>query len=478
MANCSNSINPTGLIFIETDVTDSKKNVRATSLTEGDVGTILKRMTIPMILGMIMMMSFGLVDTFFVSLLGTEPLAAISFTFPVTFTVISLNIGLGIGTSAIIGKLQGSGNLEESREYATSSLMLSFSLVGGLAVIGYLTIDPIFALLNADASLMPLIHDYMTLWYLSSVFLALPMVGNSVLRASGDTRTPSILMAVGGGLNAALDPIFIFGVGPIPAMGIEGAALATLLAWIVGAVWIIWYMAVRKQLMAPRLLTFRELKKSALPVLRIGLPAAGANMLTPIAGGVMTAVVANYGAEAVAAWGVGNRLESIASIVILALSMTLPPIISQNVGASLYDRVEASYRLTLKFVVFWQLLVFAILWLLSDWIATSFAEEAEVASLIHLFLMIVPLGYGFQGIIILTNSSLNAMHRPMAALVLSFIRLFIFYVPVSYAASLFFGLKGLFWGVVVANLCMATVSYIYFNRALSEHRQEPGEQTA
>ena len=155
----------------------------------------------------------------------------------------------------------------------------------------------------------------------------------------------------------------------------------------------------------------------------------------------MTAVVANYGAEAVAAWGVGNRLESIASIVILALSMTLPPIISQNVGASLYDRVEASYRLTLKFVVFWQLLVFAILWLLSDWIATSFAEEAEVASLIHLFLMIVPLGYGFQGIIILTNSSLNAMHRPMAALVLSFIRLFIFYVPVSYAASLFFGLK-------------------------------------
>ncbi len=459
-------------------MTEPKKNARATNLTEGDVGTILKRMTIPMILGMVMMMSFGLVDTFFVSLLGTEPLAAISFTFPVTFTVISLNIGLGIGTSAIIGKLQGSGNLEESREYATSSLMLSFSLVGGLAVIGYLTIDPIFALLNADASLMPLIRDYMTLWYLSSVFLALPMVGNSVLRASGDTRTPSILMAVGGGLNAGLDPIFIFGFGPVPAMGIEGAALATLLAWIVGASWIVWYLAVRKQLMVPRLLTFAELKKSALPVLRIGLPAAGANMLTPIAGGVMTAVVATYGAEAVAAWGVGNRLESIASIVILAMSMTLPPIISQNVGAGFYNRVEASYRLALKFVVGWQLLVFGILWLLSDWIATMFAEEAEVASLIHLFLMIVPLGYGFQGIIILTNSSLNAMHRPMAGLVLSFIRLFVFYVPVSYAASLFFGLNGLFWGVVVANLCMATVSYLYFNRALSVHRQEPGEQTA
>ena len=77
-----------------------------------------------MILGMVMMMSFGLIDTFFVSLLGTEPLAAISFTFPVTFTVISLNIGLGIGTSAIIGKLQGSRELSESKNYATGSLML------------------------------------------------------------------------------------------------------------------------------------------------------------------------------------------------------------------------------------------------------------------------------------------------------------------------------------------------------------------
>ena len=459
-------------------MTESKNNTRASSLTQGNVATILKRMTVPMIMGMVMMMSFGLVDTFFVSLLGTEPLAAISFTFPVTFTVISLNIGLGIGTSAIIGKLQGSGSYSESREYATSSITLSFVMVGLLAVAGYFLIDPIFKALNASETLMPYIHDYMSLWYLSSVFLALPMVGNSVLRACGDTRTPSIIMAVGGALNAALDPIFIFGWGPVPAMGIQGAALATFLAWVAGARYIIWLLAVKRNRMVPRLLTITELRRSCAPILKIGLPAAGANMLTPVAGGVMTAVVANYGAEAVAAWGVGNRLESVASIVILALSMTLPPIISQNVGAGLYQRVEEAYRLTVKFVIGWQLVVFALMWLLSGWIAQMFAEEAEVAWLIHLFLMIVPLGYGMQGIVILTNSSLNAMHKPMAALILSVIRLFVFYVPVSYVASLFFGLKGLFWGVVIANLCMATISYVYFNRALSEHRRQPGEEVA
>ena len=448
---------------------------RPTDLLEGDIGSTLKRMTIPMILGMVMMMSFGLIDTFFVSLLGTDPLAAISFTFPVTFTVISLNIGLGIGTSAIIGKLQGSKALTKSKLYASGSLMLSVLLVGALALIGFFTIEPVFRLLNASEQLMPYISDYMGLWYLSSIFLAMPMVGNSVLRACGDTRTPSIVMAAGGGLNALLDPLFIFGLGPIPAMGIKGAALATFIAWVVGAMWILYILSVKKKLMLPRLLTLKELRESSREILKIGLPAAGANMLTPIAGGVMTAVVASYGAEAVAAWGVGNRMESIASIVVLALSMTLPPFISQNVGAMQVDRVKQAYSLTLKFVLVWQFIIFLVMWSLSSWIAVAFANEAEVSALIQLFLMIVPLGYGMQGIIILTNSSLNAMHRPMMALVLSIIRLFVFFVPISVAGSLLFGLKGLFAGNVIANVVMASVSFIVFKRAIAQLEAESAD---
>ena len=450
----------------------SNAKQRTSDLLEGEIGATLKRITIPMILGMVMMMSFGLIDTFFVSLLGTDPLAAISFTFPVTFTVISLNIGLGIGTSAIIGKLQGSKALTKSQHYATGSIMLSVLLVGALALIGFFTIEPVFKMLNATENLMPYIFDYMGLWYLSSIFLAMPMVGNSVLRACGDTRTPSIVMAAGGGLNALLDPIFIFGLGPVPAMGIKGAALATFIAWIVGALWILYILAVRRKLMLPRLLSLSELRESSREILKIGLPAAGANMLTPVAGGIMTAVVASYGAEAVAAWGVGNRMESIASIVVLALSMTLPPFISQNVGAGQVSRVKEAYSLTLKFVLIWQFLIFLVMWGLSSWIAVAFANEVEVSVLIQLFLMIVPLGYGMQGIIILTNSSLNAMHRPMTALTLSVIRLFVFFVPISVAGSFFFELKGLFAGTVIANVAMACVSLFVFKRAIADFEND------
>lgn len=415
-----------------------------------------------------MLMTFGLVDTFFVSLLGTEPLAAISFTFPVTFTLISLNIGLGIGTSAIIARYLGSGDETHAKEFATGALILSTLMVGALALVGLFTIEPVFALLGASPALMPYISDYMVVWYLAGVFLALPMVGNSVLRASGDTKTPSLIMAAGGGINALLDPLLIFGWGPIPAMGIQGAALATLIAWGIGVAWILYLLAVKRKLMLPRLLTLQELRFTSSGILRIGLPAAGANMLTPIAGGVLTKIISTYGAGAVAAWGVGNRLESIASIVVLALSMSLPPFISQNYGANKIDRVKEAYERAIKFVLVWQFGVFLVMWLLSPWIAAAFTTDPEVASLIQLFLMIVPVGYGFQGIVILSNSSFNAMHKPMSALLMSVVRLFVFLVPIAYVGSHLYRIEGMFWGSVVANTLMATVCFFWFRNVIQK----------
>jgi len=161
-------------------------------------------------------------------------------------------------------------------------------------------------------------------------------------------------------------------------------------------------------------------------------------------------------------------MESIACIVVLALSMTLPPFVSQNVGANKLARVQTAYAMTLKFVLIWQFVIFLVMWVLSGLIAQTFAKEPEVAMLIKTILMIIPLGYGMQGIIILTNSSLNAMHRPMAALTLSIIRLFVFFVPISILGGYLFGLKGLFWGTVVANIVMAGVSLMVFRRTIAQ----------
>lgn len=453
-----------------------KHNKKQVNLLEDPVSNTLKRMTIPMIYGMVLLMTFNLVDTFFVGLLGTQPLAAISFTFPVTFTVLSLTIGLGIGTSAVIARLLGKKDTKSAKNAATAALYLAGIIVACLSVIGYFITDPLFTLLGAQPSLLPLIHEYMDLWYIGSVCLIGPMIGNAVLRASGDTKTPSIIMGSAGLINAIFDPILIFGLGPIPAMGIQGAAIATLISWVFGLGLVFYVLTIKHDLIHTALLPIKELTNACRDILKIGLPAAGANMLTPIAAAIMTAIVATYGEPAVAAFGVGSKLESIACLIVLALSMTLPPFISQNFGAGQLHRAKDAYKIAIKFILVWQIIIYLFLILCAPWIAAIFTQDAAVAELIKLFIWILPLGYGLQGIVILTNSSLNALHKPMIALALSIIRLFVFYLPLAYIGSVLYGLTGLFTGALFGNILMAMISYRLFTKQFMLLELEPAEK--
>ena len=443
------------------------------TLVNDPIPATLIRMTGPMIIGMLMLFTFNLVDTLFISMLGTEPLSAISFTFPVTFMVLSLAIGLGIGTSAVVAKYLGCDECEKAKQASTVTNYTSIALALALSLVAYLFMDPIFRLMGASEALLPQIRAYMSIWLPTSALLVGMNSANSVLRACGDTKTPSLLMAAAGLINAVLDPIFIFGLGPVPAMGIQGAALATLVSWVVGFGYLFYYLIVKVELVYPGLPSRAVIISSSREMLRIGIPAAGANMMTPMAAGIMTAIAASYGETTVAAFGVGSRLESIASLIVLALSSTLPPFISQNLGAGRTDRIADSYRLTMKFVLVWQLLIYGMMALSAQLIAAVFTEDPAVSRAIELFIWILPLGYGLQGVIILTNSAFNALHKPMMALYLSIARFFVFYVPMAWVGSQLFGLAGFYAGALLGNILMALLSWRSFERALKHNASPP-----
>lgn len=446
------------------------------SLVEGGVRQSLVRMTLPMIFGMLMLFTFSLVDTWFISFLGTEALTAISFTFPVTFTVMSLAIGLGIGASAVVARSLGASRPEQAKEAATVINYLSLGLAAALAGLLWLFMDPVFGAMGASDALMAPIRRYMTVWLPGSVMIVCIMTGNSVLRAAGDTRTPSMLMATAGALNAVLDPLLIFGLGPFPELGIQGAAWATVTAW--GAVFcrLFHLLAFRLERVSRSLPSRAVFARAGPEMLRIGIPAAGANLMTPLAVGAMISIAAGFGDTAVAAFGVGARLEPIATLLVLALSSSLPPIISQNLGAGNLDRVREAYRIATRFIVVWQLAVYLALAAGAGLIAAVFSGDPEVTDAIRLFVWIMPAAYGMQGVIILTNSSLNALHRPMHALCLSVARFFVFYVPLAFLGSLHFGLPGFFVGAACGNLLMAGISRFTFGRALE--RLAAGEPAA
>ena len=202
--NKSNGINP-------------KKDFSA-KLTQGDVGKTLVRLTLPMILGIMSMVAFNLADTFFVGRLGTQALAALSFTFPVVLVVNSLSLGLGIGASAVISRAFGEGSREKVRRLTTDSLALSLTIVLFFSIVGRLTIRPLFQALGANADVLPLIEQYMKIWYLGAVFVVVPMVGNNAIRASGDAKTPGLIMLNAAVFNVILDALLIFVIVPFPRL--------------------------------------------------------------------------------------------------------------------------------------------------------------------------------------------------------------------------------------------------------------------
>ncbi|MEX2130154.1 MAG: MATE family efflux transporter, partial [Pseudohongiellaceae bacterium] len=331
------------------------------SLVENPIPDALIRMTMPMIFGMAMLFAFGLVDTLFISFLGTGPLTAISFTFPVTFTIISLAIGLGIGTSAVVARCLGRGDYATAKEASTVTNYVAVLLSVILSLLTFIFMDRIFLLMGASEQMLTPIREYMVYWLPGSNLMVAMMTGNSILRACGDTRTPSIIMAGSGLLNIVLDPILIFGFGPIPAMGIGGAAIATVISWLLGFLCLFYLLAFRLNLINKTLPRWPVMYRSGREMLRIGLPAAGANMMTPIAAGIMTAIAAGFGESVVAAFGVGSRIEPFATLIVLAMSTTLPPLISQNFGARRLDRVVEAYRISTRFIMLWQMFVYLIL---------------------------------------------------------------------------------------------------------------------
>jgi len=448
-----------------------KDNNNTYNLVDGSIQRSLIRMTTPMIIGMLALFTFQLVDTWFISFLGTESLTAISFTFPVTFTVMSLAIGLGIGASAVVAKALGSSQFEKAKEAATVINYISLILACLVVIISWILMEDIFTLMGANDRLLIPIRDYMVVWLPGSVLVVCIMTSNSILRGYGDTKTPSILMAAAAFSNALLDPLFIFGIGPFPELGIQGAALATVISWMLGFCYLFYLLVFKMELVSRSLPNKATLKNSGLDMLRIGVPAAGANMMTPLAAGIMTAIAAGFGDSTVAAFGVGARIEPIATLLVLAISSSLPPLISQNYGAGRLDRIKEAYRIATRFILVWQLIIYLLLAVGAGILASIFSEDPEVVEAIKLFVWIMPLGYGLQGIIILTNSSLNALHRPLNALILSIARFFVFYVPLAYVGSVYFGLYGFFAGAVCGNLLMAMISWRTFKRALSGEQQ-------
>lgn len=437
-------------------------------LTQGSVGRHLVTMAVPVLLGIFMMMGQGFVDMWFIGRVGVRELAALSFAFPVIMVVTSVAIGLGAGTSSVVARAIGANDHRRARRLATDSLLLSFGITAAISVVGVLTIDPLFRLLGAPADMIPLIAGYMKILYGGVPFVVVGMVGMSSMRATGDTKLPSLLMIIAAIVNIILDPILIFGIGPIPAMGLNGAAWAALLAR--GAIFIgtVYLMYVRLDLLTINKPRRDEMVSSWGDILHVGVPAAATNAIIPIAIGVITAMLAKYGPETVAGFGVASRVESLVLVMFYALSAVIGPFVGQNISANRPDRILRALKLCAIFCMGSGVVMAVLLAFSANWIPSLFSDNTDVTSVGRLFLLIVPISYGTYGMVMVMNATFNGMGKPMPAVYISVARMVVIYVPLAFAAEKFFGVTGIFVAYAIANVITGVAAYIWARASVEE----------
>ena len=435
-------------------------------LTEGPVGRHLWELMVPMMIGLLAMISFGLVDAWFVSRLGPLPLAAVSFTQPVGFVVAAVAMGIGVGASSVIARLLGQGAKRRVRRIATHAFMLSGMLGLVLLAAGWVFMDEIFGLMGADQTTMPMVRDYMEIYLVGLVFVIGPAIGGSILRALGDAKSPGVLLALTALVNAVLDPILIFGLFGFPRMEVEGAALATVIANLLSLAAML-VIGIRRD----KFLTLRGMKlilDSWKRILHVGLSATASGLMAPLTSAFVVAMVARFGQTAVAGFGVGIRTEALALLPYMALGAAIGPFVGQNAGAERMDRVREAHNWCLRFTSIYGLSVAALLSIFAVPIVGLFTDDQGAMRAAVTQLRILPWTYCLLGVTIIANTSLNALGKPLAAMMVSLCRTLLVYVPLSWLLGLWFGLIGVFFGGALGNLVSAAVGFLLLRRGLRQ----------
>lgn len=427
-------------------------------------------MMAPMVIGLIVIITNSLVDAYFVSQLGSAPLAAVSYAFPVSFIVGAIAMGLGTGTSSLASRLFGAGNQEKVRQIATHSMLLG--LIAGLCVVifGLLTLEEVFSLLGADEQTMPFVKDYMEIYYWGGIFLVIPMIGNAVLRAGGDAKTPSVLMASTAVINAVLDPILIFGWFGFPALGIKGAALASVLANVVFLIASLSILIFRENLIQFRKNTVAAILHSWNQILHVGLPAIASNLIAPMSTALVTSLISSFGQSAVAGFGLASRLEAFIIIIFMALGGAIAPFVGQNFGAQKFDRLKQGFVFCVAFSFIYALFCIGFFILSVDTLLGFFTTDPEVIKTAKIQLLYCPWGYGFLGLAVIANGSFNALGKPMPAMTISIGRTLLVYVPLAYWLASSMGIRGVFIAQVLANLLAGIVGFIWYQNVFKQLR--------
>ena len=428
--------------------------------TEGSTMRHVLTMTSTGALGLLSIFFVDVVNLFYISLLGEQELAAaVGFASTIMFFMVSISIGFSIAATAITAKAIGSGDQEAARKDAGSALIV-MTVVGVLAVVVIFPLLPIaLDWLGATGRTHLLSKEFMQIAVVSFPLMAIGMASSGLLRAQGDAKRAMYVTLSAGFAALILDPIFIFGFD----LGIYGAAWAILFIRIIlMLVGLHGVFVVHKMVEMP---DFAWLMKTLRPYMIIAVPAVLTQIATPVGNAYVTAIISEFGDDAVAGWAIVGRLMPLAFAAVFSLSGAVGPILSQNLGAGRLDRVHSTMRDSLIFTLLYSVVMWALLAFSWPWIVHAFSAENDSAQLIRFFCLFVAGSFIFNGALFVANAAFNNLGFPIYSTVFNWGRATLGIIPFVWYGRQWgpegvlagWGLGGVIFGIVAVIVCFRAI---------------------
>ena len=420
-------------------------------LLRGNTNKALVSMSLPISIGMLSTILFQVIDTYFVGKLGAEQLVALGFASTVYFLLIGFFIGLSVAVSILVGKTFGEQDMTKVKQIIGLSLLISFSVPALFSALGIISIDAVFGAMGADASILPHIQAYMYPLYLGMPVLAVGIVGGAALRATGNISAPEIVFGIAGIINAVLDYVLIFGVGPFPELGIQGVAYGTVASWVFILLAIIGLMLKDKLLKIQAFSGVFKQVKMLKELYQLGLPSIATQLVGPATLMFITFLLGRETSTAVAAFGVAGRIETLLMVGVMAVSTAATPFIAQNLGAKQKLRIDEAIVFGGKASTYLGILLFILLMIFVKPISHLFSDDAEVVGFTQTYFYIVSISYVFYSLYLISSSIFNGLQLPFNSLKIILVKTLVFTVPLCLLGSLW-GVAGIFVGLALSNV--------------------------
>ncbi len=444
-------------------------------LGSAPLAPLLVKLSLPGIAATITASLYNVVDTFWVAKLGHESIAALTIVFPYQILAMAIGFGTGVGISALVSRRFGEGSLEETNHVAGH--VFALSLFWGLlfTFIATTFASPILTLLGATPDIMEPGTVYLVITAYGTVPHIFALMSSNVIRGSGDAVKPMVITITASVLNIILDPFMILGYGPFPAMGIEGAAWATVIAQAFGAVIALYYLLGKRTSYRIRPHHLKPNVRILGDIYRVGFPASIQEITESLAFILFNRIVSIYGSVAIAAAGLAIRVSDLLFMPIIGVSNALLPVIGYNFGAGNEKRLWQATRLA-TFGITGLLAFFTlIIELLTPQIISLFSRDAAVLDMTVPAMRVMLSTLMFIGANIMFVTVFQGLSKGAMALFLSLTRQFLIFVPLIYLFEHFFGLTGVWAALPSSDILSFLLTFFFLYREYRRRRQEgPG----